>query len=427
MKTIIILAGLLLVIPAAKAQKQEIKKAERAVKSGYLEDAFTYLESAKRIFAAADSETRAHYYVVEAEMKLANKEMNMEQMESISNSLNHANKYDQSNSLKVRIADIKSKLQSLSAIAAAGEFKKENFSSAATLYKVAYQSTQDTVLLYKAAKSHLLAKENEEAFKAYTRLIEMRFTDANVQYVATNTKSRKKEAFTSSYTRNKAIEVGTHTKPEIIRPRAKTTELLRALTTTSIQLERTNEAASIIDRALAKAPMDKVLLNQAFHLYRQLGDKDKLHKIMDLLIKESPNDPNLYYNFGVSSAQSNDLDKTIEFYKKALDLDPGHVNANINLSIIMMDREKAILEEMNSLGMSNDDNYRYIQLKMDRHNVYTEALPYLERIIELQPKNLDVAKTLMNIYSNTGRNTEFDLMKIKYENLKIASHYPSDD
>ncbi len=90
---------------------------------------------------------------------------------------------------------------------------------------------------------------------------------------------------------------------------------------------------------MAKAPDDKALLNQAFHLYRQLGAMDKHHKIMEQLIKESPNDPNLYYNLGVSSAQSNDLDKTIEFYKKALDLDPGHVNAKTNLAIIMKDQE----------------------------------------------------------------------------------------
>ena len=339
MKKILMLAGLLLVIPAVKAQKQEIKKAERAVKSGKLSDAFSYLESAKRIFAAADSDTRALYYVVEAEMKLANKEMDMEQMESISNSLKYANKYDPSNSLKNRIADIKSKLLDLSARAAPVQFEKKNFSSAATLYKVAYQSTQDTVHFYMAAKSHLLAKEYEDAFNAYNRLIRMGFTHAKVQYAATNIKSRKKEAFASPYMRNTAIEMGTHRKPETVRSRSKTTELLRALTTASIQINRSYEAVSIIDRALAKAPDDKALLNQAFHLYRQLGAMDKHNKIMEQLIKESPNDPNLYYNLGVSSAQSNDLDKTIEFYKKALDLDPGHVNAKTNLAIIMKDQE----------------------------------------------------------------------------------------
>tara|TARA_R110000787_G_scaffold246766_2_gene352489 strand:+ start:2751 stop:3770 length:1020 start_codon:yes stop_codon:yes gene_type:complete len=339
MKKYLILAGLLLVIPVMNAQKQEIRKAERAVKSGYLSDAFSYLENAKRIFAAADSETRAFYYVVEAEMKLANKEMDMEQMESVSNSLKHANNYDLSSSLKIRVADINSKLLTLSARAAPNEFNKKNFSEAAILYNVAYLSTQDTVQFYMAAKSHLLAKEYEEAFNAYKRLIMMGYTNAKIKYVATNIKTGKKEVFTTLNMRNTAIELGTHIKPEIIQSRSKKTELLRALTSTSIQLNRSYEAVVIIDRELAKAPDDKILLNQAFHLYNQLGDKDKLHKIMDLLIKESPNDPNLYYNLGVSCAQSNDMDKAIEFYKKTLDLDPGYANANINLSIIMKDRE----------------------------------------------------------------------------------------
>ncbi len=427
MKKFLILAGLLLAIPAVKAQKQEIKKAERALKAGYLDDASAYLESAKRIFAAADSETRALYYVVEAEMKIANKEMDLNQMESVSNSLKNANKYDPSSSLKIRITAVRTKLRDLSARAAPLEFKKKNYSGAATLYDVAYQSTHDTIHFYMAAKSHLLAKEYEEAFNAYNRLIKMGFTDSKVQYVATNIKAGKKEAFASANMRNTAVQIGTHSKPQIVRSRSKTTELLRAITATSIQLKRSSEAVAIIDRAVAKAPDDKILLNQAFHLYSQLGDKDKLHKITNLLIKESPNDPNLYYNLGVSSTQSNDLDKAIEFYKKTLDLDSGYVNANLNLSIILMDREKAILEEMNNLETSIADNNRYEQLKMERQNVYIEALPHLESVLKLQPKNLDVVKTLLNIYSNTGQNAELALMKIKYDNLNIAAHYPSDD
>nr|MCH9661910.1 hypothetical protein [Bacteroidota bacterium] len=322
MKKITLLAVLLIAVPSLEAQKQEIKKAEQAVNAGRLSDAFSYLEQAKQIFAAADGPTRAHYYVVEAEMKLANNDMDMERLESISNSLEKAGSYTLSTTLKSRIAAINSKLQNMSARTAAGEFRKENFSSAATLYNVAYQSTQDTVHLYKAAKSHLMAKEYEEAFSAYNRLYVMGYTDAQVRHVATNVQTKKKEAFPSAYARNTAVQQGTHKKPQVVRSRSKTSELLRGITATSIQLNRPNAAVLVIDRALAKSPNDKALLNQVFHLYRQLGAKDKYNKIMDLLIKESPNDPNLYYNFGVASTQGNDFDKAKEFYKKVLELDP---------------------------------------------------------------------------------------------------------
>ncbi len=415
MKKIIILAALLLAIPPLKAQKQEIKKAEQAVNSGNISVAFSYLEQAKQIFAAADSETRAHYYVVEAEMKLANKEMDMERMESISNSLERASGYDLNSSLKNRIVNVRSKLRNMSARAAVGEFKKENFSAAATLYNLAYQSTKDTTHYFMVAKSHLLAKEYEEAFRGYKHLFDIGFTDSKVRYVATNVKTRKKEAFASASVRNNAIEEGTHKNPEIVRSRSKVPELLRGITTTAIELNQKNAAVLVIDKTLAKSPNDRKLLNQVFYLYRQLGAKDKYNKIIDLLIAESPNDPNLYYNFGVSSAQSNDIDKAKEFYKKTLELDPKHVNAKINLSTLILSQETAILDEMNSLGMSEAEDKRYEELKLKRFNLYTQALPYLESIVELQPENRETVKTLLNAYSIIGQDTKYAVLKEKLD------------
>ncbi|GAB5399051.1 MAG: hypothetical protein Aureis2KO_06360 [Aureisphaera sp.] len=415
MKTVTILAALLLTIPTLKAQKQEIKKAEQAVNSGDISTAFTYLEQAKQIFAAADSETRAHFYVVEAEMKLANSEMDMERMESISNSVERATNYELNATLKSRIAAIKSKLKNMSARAAAGEFKKKNYSAAATLYNVAYQSTQDTLLYFEAAKSHLLAKEYEEAHRAYKRLIDMGFTNSKVRYVATNVQTKKKEAFASSGARSTAIAQGSHKNPEIIRSSSKVPELLRGITTSSLQINQQDAAVLAIDKALSKSPNDKKLLNQVFHLYRQLGAKDKYNNVIDRLIAESPDDPNLYYNFGVSSTQSGDIEKAKEFYKQTLEIDPKHVNAKMNLSILILDQETAILDEMNGLGMSDADDKRYEELKVERYNLYNEALPYLESIVELQPNNRDVIKTLLNIYSIIGQDSKYAVLKEKLD------------
>ncbi|MEL6811359.1 MAG: hypothetical protein AAFP76_08505 [Bacteroidota bacterium] len=411
MKTITILAALLLVIPVMQAQKQEIKRAEQAVNAGRLNDALIYLEDAQRIFAAADSETRAHYYVVEAEMKLASRNMDLEKMESVSSSLSRAESHTVTSALKGRITKIKSKLNTMSARAAEGEFKKKNYVSAATLYNVAYQSTKDTLLFYKSGKSHLLAKNYNEAYIIYKRLVEMGFTNSNVRYVATNVSSNKKEAFKSASDRNTAVSQRTHKNPEIVRTSSKVPELLRGLTTTAVRVNQKEAAILIIDRALTKAPNDKVLLNQASHLYRQLGAMDRYGKINDRLISESPKDPNLYYNMGVSSAQNNEIDTAKDYYKKTLELDPKHINAKINLSMLILDQETAILDEMNNLGMSDEDDKRYEELKMQRYNLYNEALPYLESVVEVQPNNREIIKTLMNIYSIVGQDSKYAMLK----------------
>tara|TARA_R110002124_G_scaffold138576_6_gene302159 strand:- start:87821 stop:89071 length:1251 start_codon:yes stop_codon:yes gene_type:complete len=415
MKNLVILVALLLAIPSLHAQKKEIKKAQDAVSSGNLASATSYLKQAKRIFAAADSETRAHYYVVEAELKFAKKDLDMEGLESISNSLKLAHNYDVSASLRERIAHIQLNLNQLSANVALAEFKKKNYSQAATLYMIAFQSTGDTIHFLKAARSHLLAKEYNDAFKSYNRLFNMGYSNAKIRYVATNKKSDKKEAFASAADRNEAVELGTHKNPEIVTTGSTMPELLRGITSASIPLNKQHEAEAIIDRALAKTSGDNALLNQALHLYIQLDAKEKYQNIMDQLAHLSPNDPNLFYNFGVSSGQNNEIERAKMFYKKALTIAPDHMNAKSNLTLLLLDEDVAISDEMNSLGMSEADENRYKELKQQRIKLYSEVLPYLESIVRSKPQNNTWTKKLMGIYGFMGNESKLAILQEKLD------------
>ena len=403
MKKFMILVALFIAIPIVKAQKQEIKKAEQAVNSGNLERASSYLLQAKQIFAAADEETRALYYIVEAEMKIKSKEMSLEQLASISKSLASAKRHNPGSTLSIRIANIESNLKNQSARVALGEYTKQNFSEAASLYNVAYQSSRDTIHYFNAAQSHLLAKEYDQAFEAYRCLFYMGFTDAKIRYVATNSKTGKKEAFSSTKTRKLALEQRTHKKPEVVHAGSKLPIILRGATISSIEVSKKNEAIIIIDKTIAKAPKDKRLLNQVLHLYLQLDAKDRYQGIMDRLTTETPNDPNLYYNFGVSSAQNNDTKRAQEYYEKTLTLDSNHTNAKVNLTLLLLDQEQPIIEEMNNLGTSADDDKRYEELKLKRIKLYDEVIPYLESMVASDPKNRDWTEKLKSIHLFKGQ------------------------
>ena len=58
-----------------------------------------------------------------------------------------------------------------------------------------------------------------------------------------------------------------------------------------------------------------------------------------------------------------------------------------------------MIEEMNSLGTSTADYNRYDELKIERENLYNKAIPYLEKVFELEDDNLNAARTLRNIFS----------------------------
>ncbi len=411
MKRIVILVVLLMTIPALRAQKKEIKKAHQEVKAGNLVSATSYLRQAKRIFAAADNKTRAEYYVVEAELQLAEKQLDVKQIELISQSINKANKYELTSSLQVRISEINLKINSFSASIAGREFENKNYSDAATLYKKSYESTQDTIHLLKAARSHLLAKEYDDAYKSYNNLIIMGYTNAKTQYVATNVATNKKVGFSSITKRNIAIADGLYKNPEIMTSQSKLPEILRGITVASISLDKKNAAVAIIDRTLTKMSENKMLLKQVSQLYLQLDAHDKYNAVVDQLIKETPNDPNLYYNSAVTSAQNNDLDRAKNYYKKALEIDPNYINANINLSLLLLEQDKVINNEMNELGASKADDLRYKELKLKRNNLYDEVIPYLENIVKSQPQNKDFAKKLKNIYSFKGETNKIALLE----------------
>lgn len=288
MKRIIIIVVLLIAIPTLKAQKKEIRKAQQELKAGNLASAASYLSQAKRIFAAADNRTRSEYYVVEAEMRLAEKQLDPKQIELISQSLKLANRYEVTPSLQNRISQINLKIKGSSATIAASEFANKNYSNAATLYKTAYQASQDNIHLLKAARCHLLAEEYDAAYKAYNNLLKLGYTNAKAQYVATNLRSNKKEAFSTESIRDEAIAEGLYKNPEIITTNSKLPEILRGLTMASIPLNKEYQAVAIIDKVVAKMPENKMLLNQVSHLYKQLDAHDKYNAVVAQLIKETP-------------------------------------------------------------------------------------------------------------------------------------------
>jgi len=75
---------------------------------------------------------------------------------------------------------------------------------------------------------------------------------------------------------------------------------------------------------------------------------------------------------------------------------------------------------MNDLGTSAADDRRYDELKKQRNELYEEVLPYLESAIKTKSDNIELVRTLMNIYSQLGRDDKYKAMKAKLENMEAG-------
>jgi len=74
---------------------------------------------------------------------------------------------------------------------------------------------------------------------------------------------------------------------------------------------------------------------------------------------------------------------------------------------------------MNSLGTSRAENKKYDELKLKRESIYTDCIPILRKLIEIDSKsNIEAIETLKNIYATVGDSEGFTEMKVLLEEIE---------
>lgn len=178
----------------------------------------------------------------------------------------------------------------------------------------------------------------------------------------------------------------------------------------ALELGDEKEAIAYFDFLLKKDPKNSKIRLARAYVYYQDGN---LQKFRDELIRLTQFDPNNYdycYNLGVAYYELGNYEKAFEYYEKAIAIDSQQFSALLNLGALILSKEMSIVEKMNSLGTSHEDNNTHDALSEIRLNIYKQALYYLESAYELNPNQKDLVKTMMNIYAqlgNTKKQTEF--------------------
>jgi len=152
------------------------------------------------------------------------------------------------------------------------------------------------------------------------------------------------------------------------------------------------------------------MLSEA-NVYYKMGNTEKFKSILEEATTKDPKNPELQYNLGVIAAESDHPEEAMAYYNKAIELDPTYVNAYINSAALVLNKEQAVITEMNGLGTSKKDDLRYEELRGVRQEIYKEAIPYLIKALEIDGTNLSAAKTLHNIYGLTGETAKHDEME----------------
>lgn len=121
----------------------------------------------------------------------------------------------------------------------------------------------------------------------------------------------------------------------------------------------------------------------------------------------------IHKNLAFIYLEKNDDVKSEKCYNKVLELDPNCIDAYINIAYVKLGSKKVIMDQMNSLGNSPAEMEQYDQLKVKKDEIVRSAIPYLKKALLIEPKNQDVAKSLLGVYRSLDMTAEYDELKTR--------------
>ena len=419
MKKQIILVLTLIIGSFSFAQKDEIKAAEKAIKNGNYADAKAAINSGDALIGSADDKTKAKFYFLKAQAFYANGVGSNEDIDKAIESLNMVESIEGSGGKYAPdVAQLRQAMLSNFLTKGQNDLKEKQFVQSSSDFEKAYRmSPKDTTYLYYAASTAVSGNDYDTALKYYKELKDLKYTGATMEYTAINKETNTEENFDNKNLRDLSVKAGTHINPEDKKGESKFAEIVKNIALIYLAQGKNEEAAAAMKEARKENPDDINLLISEANVMLKMDKRDEFKRLMEEATLKDPTNAELHYNLGVIAAEGGDKEGAMKYYEKAIELDPNYADAHNNMAVLILDKDQEIVDKMNALGTSAADNKKYDEYKLQRLDVYKEAIPHLEKAFEIKP-NVYTARTLMNIYSALENTAKYKEMKAKVDELE---------
>ena len=393
---------------SAVAQKKEIKTAGKELDKENYEKAGAALDAAEGLLDSMDEKYKSQYYLYRSMYYLNNGEPDFGTVKKSIEALKLATAPSQSEGVRNQKQNLKVHLVNK----ASSLLKSDDYVASSDYFESAYKLVpNDTIYLFYAASTAVNAKLYDRSLVMYEELRSLGYTGIETNYLATNVETQVEEQFGSEMLRDLSLKAKTHINPKVETTKSKFPEIIKNIALIYVQNGENEKALQAMAVARAEAPEDLNLLLTEANVYYSMGNNEKFKELLEIAIQKDPKNPELQYNLGVISTDTNDFEGAKKYYLRAIELKSDYINAYINLAALILGQEESILDEMNQLGSSAADDRKYDELKEKRNQLYLDAIPYLESAYGIDPNNYQASKTLANIYSAVGDTDKYKEFK----------------
>lgn len=183
----------------------------------------------------------------------------------------------------------------------------------------------------------------------------------------------------------------------------------------------TAAALAAVGEGVAKFPANASLRGREVEIALQQGKQAEFVDKIQAAIANDPKNKTLYFYSGIAygkiadaqakiaktakdpaakaaaqKALAENTEKAADAYKKAVEIDPAYFEANLNMGYILMTSAVEDFNSANKLPMTKQKEYNALMAKVNA--AADRAKPYLEKAVELQPKDQSALGNLRNYY-----------------------------
>ena len=415
MKKLIITLLVFGVFQLGFTQKKELKLVDKQVKAGEYENALKSLETIEDLIETSEDKTKAKYYYLKGLARYQNGTGSFENKLLSIVDFNKVKNIEESSSkiYTLKVDNIFTDLFNSFVDDSRSSLENKNYKNSYMNLEAAYKvSKKDTLYLYNAALLATEAEEYSTALDFYERLIKLGYTGISINYLATEKETGKEQVFQDKKSRDFSVDViGTHESPRDQIAKSVEIDMLRSIAAIYRNQSNFKKSIEYLEKAKLIDSNDINLILLESNIRWEMGEVDQYQRLISKALEIEPNNVDLIFNLGVVNAEKGHFEDAISYYNKVIEIDSDYTKAYLNAAAMILEKEEPMIEEMNSLGTSTSDYNRYDELKIERENLYREAIPYLEKVFELEDDNLNAARTLRNIFSQLDETESYNKYK----------------
>ena len=183
----------------------------------------------------------------------------------------------------------------------------------------------------------------------------------------------------------------------------------------------TASALTTLQNARADFPREQALIIEELNIYLIAGQFELAKENLMLAAEQDPTNEILWFSLGSVYDNLGMQDEAVDAYTKSLGIKTDYFDANYNLGALYFNKAVQMVNEANDMWkprMSKDEAAKQKELEEGGKAMFSTALPYLEKALEVEPDDRETLRSLRDIYARVGMDEKMLEVSAKLKTLE---------